>query len=47
MHVVNRQYLIQLKTQKKLLPASVINQVAKEITLELAQFKRSQPGPSV
>ena len=43
-HVVNRQYLIQLKTQKKLLPASVINQVAKERAAELEEVQGFAPG---
>lgn len=36
-HVVNRQYLLQLDTEKKLLPASVINQVAKARAAELEE----------
>ena len=35
-HVVNRQFLLQLNTEKKLLPSTVINQVIKEqVTDEL------------
>lgn len=43
-HVVNRQYLLQLKTMKKLLPSSVINQVAKERAAEMEEAQGFAPG---
>lgn len=43
-HVVNRQYLIKLKTEKKLLPAPVIFQAAKERAAELAEQQGFPPG---
>jgi len=36
-HVVNRQFLLQLNTEKKLLPSTVINQVAKARAVDLAE----------
>jgi recombination associated protein RdgC len=43
-HTVNRQILLQLATEKKLLPASVINQVSKERALELEEQQGFKPG---
>lgn len=43
-HVVNGQFLLQLKTEKKLLPSSVINQVAKERAAELTEQQGFPPG---
>lgn len=43
-HSVNRQMLIQLCTEKKLLPASVINQVAKARAAELEESQGFAPG---
>jgi recombination associated protein RdgC len=43
-HTVNRQMLILLGTEKKLLPASVINQVAKEKATELEEQQGFKPG---
>ena len=43
-HVVNRQILLQLATEKKLLPASVINQVAKARAAELEEQQGFKPG---
>ena len=43
-HTVNRQMLILLGTEKKLLPASVINQVAKEKAAELEEQQGFKPG---
>lgn len=43
-HTVNRQMLIVLGTEKKLLPASVINQVAKEKAAELEEQQGFKPG---
>lgn len=43
-HVVNRQMLILLGTEKKLLPASVINQVAKARAAEMEEAQGFAPG---
>jgi recombination associated protein RdgC len=43
-HSVNRQMLIQLGTEKKLLPASVINQVTKARAVDLAEQQGFKPG---
>jgi len=43
-HVVNGQYLLQLATEKKLLPGSVINQVAKAKATELEEQQGFPPG---
>jgi len=43
-HTVNRQMLILLATEKKLLPASVINQVAKAKAAELEEAQGFAPG---
>jgi recombination associated protein RdgC len=43
-HTVNRQFLLQLNTEKKLLPASVINQVAKARAAELTEQQGFPPG---
>jgi recombination associated protein RdgC len=43
-HSVNKQYLIALQTEKKLLPASVINQVAKSKALEIEEQQGFPPG---
>jgi recombination associated protein RdgC len=43
-HTVNRQILLQLATEKKLLPSSVINQVSKERALELEEQQGFKPG---
>lgn len=43
-HTVNRQMLILLGTEKKLLPSSVINQVAKEKAAELEEQQGFKPG---
>jgi len=43
-HVVNKQLLLQLGTEKKLLPTSVINQVAKARALELEEQQGFKPG---
>jgi recombination associated protein RdgC len=43
-HVVNGQWLIKLATEKKLLPASVINQVAKAKAAELEEAQGFAPG---
>jgi recombination associated protein RdgC len=43
-HNVNRQMLILLGTEKKLLPSSVINQVAKEKAAELEEQQGFKPG---
>jgi recombination associated protein RdgC len=43
-HTVNRQMLIVLGTEKKLLPATVINQVAKERASEIEEQQGFQPG---
>lgn len=43
-HVVNRQMLLRLRTEKKLLPASVINQVARAKAAELEETQGFAPG---
>lgn len=43
-HTVNRQMLIQLGTEKKLLPASVINQVSKAKAAEIEEQQGFKPG---
>jgi recombination associated protein RdgC len=43
-HIVNRQILLQLATEKKLLPSSVINQVAKARAAELEEQQGFKPG---
>lgn len=43
-HVVNKQMLILLGTEKKLLPSSVINQVAKARAAELEEQQGFAPG---
>ncbi len=43
-HSVNRQFLLRLCTEKKLLPASVINQVAKARAVELEEQQGYRPG---
>ena len=43
-HVVNRQFLLVLTTEKKLLPASVVNQVAKARAAEQEEAQGFAPG---
>jgi len=43
-HTVNRQILIVLTTEKKLLPATVINQVAKAKAVEFEEQQGFKPG---
>ena len=43
-HAVNRQFLLQLTTEKKLLPSSVINQVTKARAAELEEQQGFPPG---
>jgi recombination associated protein RdgC len=43
-HSVNRQLLLQLTTERKLLPNSVINQVAKARALEVEEQQGFKPG---
>jgi recombination associated protein RdgC len=43
-HVVNKQMLMMLGTEKKLLPASVINQVAKARAVEMEEQQGFAPG---
>jgi recombination associated protein RdgC len=43
-HTVNRQMLLLLGTEKKLLPATVINQVAKAKAAEIEEQQGFQPG---
>jgi recombination associated protein RdgC len=43
-HTVNRQFLLKLDTEKKLLPSSVINQVAKARAAELEEQQGFPPG---
>lgn len=43
-HTVNRQILIQLASEKKLLPAKVINQVTKERAAEVEDKQGFKPG---
>ena len=43
-HAVNQQFLLALGTEKKLLPASVVNQVAKARAAELEEQQGFKPG---
>lgn len=43
-HVVSRQLLLQLDTEKKLLPTSVINQVSKARAAEMEEQQGFKPG---
>jgi recombination associated protein RdgC len=43
-HAVNKQMLIMLATEKKLLPSSVINQVAKARAAEMEEAQGFAPG---
>ncbi|KAF3996906.1 recombination-associated protein RdgC [Glaciimonas immobilis] len=43
-HTVNRQYILALGTEKKLLPATVINQVAKARAAEIEEQQGFAPG---
>jgi recombination associated protein RdgC len=43
-HTVNRQMLLQLKTEKKVMPAKAINKLAKERAAELEQQQGFAPG---
>lgn len=43
-HVVNRQFLLELKSEKKLLPTSVINQVAAARAAEIEEEQGFAPG---
>lgn len=43
-HTVNRQMLLELGTEKKLLPSTVINQVTKARALELEEQQGFKPG---
>ena len=43
-HVVNKQMLIQLHTEKKLLPATVINQATKMRAIEIEEQQGFAPG---
>lgn len=43
-HTVNRQILLQLGTEKKLLPATVINQFSKARAMELEEQQGFKPG---
>lgn len=43
-HAVDGQFLLQLQTEKKLLPATVINQVAKARAAELEEAQGFAPG---
>jgi recombination associated protein RdgC len=43
-HAVNRQLLLQLGTEKKLLPSTVINQVTKARAVELEEQQGFKPG---
>jgi len=43
-HTVNKQLLLQLGTEKKLLPSTVINQVAKARAAELEEQQGFKPG---
>lgn len=43
-HSVNRQLLLQLGTEKKLLPSTVVNQVTKARALELEEQQGFKPG---
>ena len=43
-HAVGGQFLLQLKTEKKLLPSTVINQVAADRALEMEEAQGFAPG---
>ncbi|BEV15096.1 recombination-associated protein RdgC [Herbaspirillum sp. DW155] len=43
-HPVNRQFLLRLQTEKKILPSSVINQVTRERATELEEQQGFPPG---
>ncbi|MBK1780600.1 recombination-associated protein RdgC [Advenella sp. WQ 585] len=43
-HAINGQYLLALRVEKKLLPASVINQTTKEKCLEIEEQQGYRPG---
>ncbi len=43
-HQVNRQFLLRLQTEKKILPSSVINQVTRERAKELEEQQGFPPG---
>ncbi len=43
-HTVNRQLLLELATEKKLLPATVVNQVSKARAAELEEQQGFKPG---
>jgi recombination associated protein RdgC len=43
-HAVNRQLLLELATEKKLLPATVVNQVSKARAAELEEQQGFKPG---
>jgi recombination associated protein RdgC len=43
-HAVNRQFLLKLTTEKKLLPAKVINQVAKARAADMEEAQGFAPG---
>ena len=43
-HAVGGQYLLQLKTEKKLLPSTVVNQVAAARALEMEEAQGFAPG---
>jgi recombination associated protein RdgC len=43
-HVVSRQWLLRLQTEKKLLPATVINQVTKARAAEMEEAQGFAPG---
>ena len=43
-HIVNRQMMILLGAEKKLLPASVVNQVTKERAAEIEEQQGYAPG---
>ena len=43
-HTVNRQMLLELSTEKKLLPSSVINQVTKARAVDLEEQQGFKPG---
>ena len=43
-HVVNKQYLLKLETEKKLLPSTVVNQVAAARAAEMEEAQGFAPG---
>ncbi|NRR28859.1 recombination-associated protein RdgC [Oxalobacteraceae bacterium] len=43
-HTINRQYLLKLSTEKRLLPAKVINQAAKARAAEMEEAQGFAPG---